>query len=90
MNYVPLSEERLSLSGGASYMRCPDNAILVLIQAEAQAIRIRFCGSNPSASSGFLLEAGQSFEYNGDASKIRLAAAAPGAIANIVYFAPRS
>lgn len=58
----------------------------VLIQAEAQDLRYRDDGFNPSGPVGMLIKAGDTLCYAGDLTKIKLVAATAGAIANILYY----
>lgn len=58
-----------------------------VIQAEAQALRFRDDGIDPTTSVGMLIPAGTSIDYTGDLSKIRLINAVAGAIANVSYYA---
>lgn len=59
-----------------------------IIQAEAQALRWRDDGTNPSATVGMTIPAGGELRYDGsDMSLIKLIAASAGAIANISYYA---
>ena len=59
-----------------------------VIQAEAQALRWRDDGTNPTASVGMTIPAGGELRYDGaDMSLIKLIAASAGAIANVAYYA---
>lgn len=57
-----------------------------VIQAEAQALRYRDDGVDPTATVGMLIPSGTSIDYTGDFNKIRLINATAGAIANISYY----
>ena len=59
-----------------------------IIQAEAQALRWRDDGNNPTASVGMTIPAGGELRYDGaDMSALKLIAVAAGAIANVSYYA---
>ena len=58
-----------------------------LIQAETQGLRWRDDGTDPTTSVGMLIPAGQTLEYAGPLTKLRLINATAGAIANISYYA---
>lgn len=59
-----------------------------IVQAEAQAIRWRDDGTDPTASVGRLIPAGGELRYDGASpSALKLIADAAGAIANISYYA---
>ena len=57
-----------------------------LLQAEAQNIRWRDDGTDPTTSVGMLLNAGQIILYDGDLAKIRFIAATSGGILNVSYY----
>lgn len=58
-----------------------------LIQAETQGLRWRDDGTDPTTSVGMLIPAGQTLEYYGPLSRLRLINATAGAVANVTYYA---
>lgn len=65
----------------------PTDCRIVLLQAETQDIRFRDDGTDPTATGGMLLEAGQQpYEYNGNLQNLRFIAATAGAILNYTYY----
>jgi hypothetical protein len=68
----------------------PGNGNVVMIQAEAQNVRYRADGEDPTASVGVLLAAGESHTIDlgeGTASQIKVIQTAGGAILNVTSFA---
>jgi len=57
-----------------------------LIQAEAQDIRWRADGNDPTAAIGMVLAAGDSIEFVGDLTKLRFIEAVGGATLNAIVF----
>lgn len=87
--YTPLGCEQetalspaTQLSGGV----VPTGATVVLFQAEDQNIRWRDDGTNPTASVGMRLMAGESFLYTGDLKVLRLIEEAASAKVNTCYY----
>ena len=68
----------------------PGNGHVVMIQAEAQNVRYRADGEDPTAAVGVLLAAGESHTIDlgeGTASQIKVIQTAGGAILNVTSFA---
>ena len=68
----------------------PGNGTVVMIQAEAQNVRYRADGEDPTAAVGVLLAAGESHTIDlgeGTAPQIRVIQTAGGAILNVTTFA---
>lgn len=57
-----------------------------LIQAEAQDIRWRDDGTDPTTTVGNLIKANTTLEFQGDLDKFRMIGAVGGAIANVSYY----
>lgn len=74
----------LSLPGATNNGATPRFAV---IQAETQGLRYRDDGTDPTTAVGMLIPAGDSIEYFGPLSKLRLINATAGAIANVSYYA---
>lgn len=83
---TPGGYAQLTGMAAATGLTLPDRTVLTLIQAEAQSIRWRDDGTNPTASVGMILEAGQTLVYNGEPSRIKLIQMVAGAIANVTFY----
>lgn len=57
-----------------------------LLQAENADIRWRDDGTNPTATVGFILPAGESYVYEGDIADLKLIQVSAGAILNVGYY----
>lgn len=64
----------------------PATAKHVLINPETQSVRWRDDGTNPTASVGILVAAGDSFVYSGPLSKIKLIQTAATAKVNLSFY----
>jgi hypothetical protein len=62
------------------------NGRRVILQAEAQVIRWRADGVDPTAAIGMTLAAGESVEFRGDLKKLRFIEAVGGGILNATIF----
>ena len=75
----------------AKALNVPTGATAVLLQADAQSVRWRDDGVDPTASIGMLIPPSSfvlvSFLYEGDLSKIRFIEASSGGILNVSYYA---
>lgn len=81
---------QLAAGSMSSAISIPGNGKVVMIQAEAQNVRYRPDGEDPTSTVGVLLAAGESHSIDlgeGTASQIRVIEAAGGAILNVVSFA---
>ncbi len=74
---IPLRDPSTGLTAKANF---------ALITPEAQAVRWRDDGSDPTASVGMPLAAGVTLQYDGDLSKIRFIEQVGGAKLNISYY----
>ena len=61
-------------------------ANFALIVAEAQDVRWRDDGTDPTATIGMLLKTGVIFQYDGDLSKIKFIETAGSAKVNVSYY----
>lgn len=74
----------------SSAISVPGNGHVVMLQAEAQNVRYRCDGEDPTAAVGVLLAAGESHTIDmgeGTSQQIRVIEAAGGAILNVTTFA---
>lgn len=74
------------ITGISSSTPIPGGGGAAMIQAEAQNIRYRLDGEDPTSTVGTILAAGDSFWYVGDLSKVRVIEVASGAIVNVHVF----
>jgi len=84
---TPLGYQRITDLTGSTGFTIPDGTSHVLVVVEAQAVRWRDDGSDPTATIGMPLSAGDTMEYDG--SKIplvRFIEVVGGAILNISYY----
>lgn len=84
----PLKYEQIVIGGAVKALTPPsgDTAYSALIQAEAQLIRWRDDGSNPTAAVGMRLPVDNILEYDGDLTKIRFMEAVAGGVLNVTYY----
>lgn len=75
-----------SLSSAAGISNIPDNARVALISAEAQAVRWRDDGTNPTASVGMVIAAGADMVYTGDFSAIKFIEVSVSAKVNVSFY----
>lgn len=72
-----------SATGGGAI---PTDTYSAILQAEAQDIRYRDDGTNPSATVGMILKVGIPIEYTGDLTAIKFFEATSGGILNISFY----
>jgi hypothetical protein len=83
---IPLGYQQITATGSAFGLTPPSGAVFALIQAEAQNIRWRDDGTNPTTTVGMILPSSSELQYNGNLTAIKFIAATAGAIANISYY----
>lgn len=74
------------VSGAVGLGTVPAGTRLTLIQAEAQAVRWRDDGVEPTASVGMLLSAGQTLVYNGNPTAIKVIETTATAAVNVTFY----
>ena len=80
---------QLAAGDMTSVTSVPGSGSVVMIQAEAQNVRYRPDGIDPTSTVGILLAAGETHTINigaGNIASIRVIEAASGAILNVVAF----
>lgn len=83
----PLGYEQLPSLGTATALTIPAGCSVVMIQAEAQAVRWRDDGVAPTAAIGYPLAVGADLYYESDRlGAIRFIERAGGAILNVSYY----
>lgn len=80
--YVQLT----SLGSATALSSIPVDTRMALIQPEAQAVRWRDDGTNPSATVGMPLAVGTTLVYTGNLTAIKFIEQTSGAKLNIVYY----
>lgn len=78
--------QQITSLSSATGLTVPSGAILALINCEAQAVRWRDDGTNPTTTVGVNLAVGGTLEYRGDLSAIKFIEIAIGAKLNISYY----
>lgn len=70
----------------ATALTVPAGAAYAVIQVEAQAVRWRDDGTDPTAAIGMPVAVGTTFTYEGPLARIKFIEAAAGAILNVTYY----
>lgn len=86
-----LGYQQLTSIASSTGLTDPSDALrgiptMAVIQAEAQAVRWRDDGVDPTASVGMVLAAGASMNYDGNLNAIRFIQVTAGAILNVSYY----
>ncbi|MDD3644340.1 MAG: hypothetical protein PHR19_02310 [Bacteroidales bacterium] len=82
-----LGYQQITDASSAVGLTVPTGANFAMIVCEAQAVRWRDDGVNPTTTVGMPLAVGVDFSYDGDFNRIKFIAAVAGAIINISYYA---
>ena len=82
-----LGYQQITSLSSAQALTVPVGATMALIVPEAQAVRWRDDGVNPTASVGMPIAVGESFNYDGDLKRIRFIQQTTSATLNISYYA---
>lgn len=86
-NVQPLGYQQITVLTAATALTVPTNSRLAWIQAEAQAVRWRDDGTNPTASVGMVLAAGEGMWYTGNRlAALKFIEAAASAKLNVSYY----
>lgn len=75
-----------SLATAVGLGTIPAGTRLTLVEAESQDVRWRDDGTNPTASVGMVLAAGQTLVYNGNPTTLKLIEVTASAKLNISYY----
>jgi hypothetical protein len=81
-----LGYQQITSTGTAVGLTVPSGANFAMILCEAQAVRWRDDGVDPTTTVGMPLSTGVDFSYDGDLNRIKFIAAVAGAIINISYY----
>ena len=82
----PLGYQQITATAAAVGLTPPAGARIAQIDAEAQPVRWRDDGSNPTATVGMRIPVGSELKYSGDLSAIKFIAETAGAILNVSYY----
>ncbi|MCK5610647.1 hypothetical protein KAR91_52730 [Candidatus Pacearchaeota archaeon] len=82
----PNGFEQITTITTSTGITAPEGTVLAIINVEAQAVRWRGDGTAPTATIGMNRAVGDTFEYNGDFSKLNFIETVVGAILNISYY----
>lgn len=86
--FKPLGYRQVSgISASTTLQDIPRGATVVMVRADAQAVRWRDDGTDPTASIGMPLSAGDTLVYEGDLSAIAFIEQAAGAVLDVAYYA---
>ena len=83
---TPLGYQQITTLSSAQALTVPAGATFAVIDGEAQAVRWRDDGTNPSATVGNQLAVGGILEYGGDLSAIKFIEAVASAKLNVSYY----
>ena len=85
-NYAPVGYEQVTSLSAATGLTVPGGAKMAIIVPESQAVRWKDLGTDPTASVGMPLAAGDYLEYEGDLDNITFIEQASGAKLNVSYY----
>jgi hypothetical protein len=83
---APLGYQQIAVLTAATGLTVPAGARVALIVAEAQAVRWRDDGTNPSATVGMTLAVGDVLEYGGNLAAIKFIEQTASAKLNVSYY----
>lgn len=71
----------------AASLTVPAGTAVVILEPEAQVVRFRDDGTDPTTTVGMPLQVGESYQYTGASpAAIRVIAAVAGGILNVLYY----
>jgi hypothetical protein len=82
----PVGYQQLTSMTNATSLTPPAEARIAVIEAEAQEVRWRDDGVDPTTTVGMLLPVKSAFTYTGVLASLRFIAAVAGAILNVSYY----
>ncbi len=84
---TPRGYEQIASLAAAAGLTVPAGAKRALITPEAQAVRWRDDGTNPTGAVGMTLAVGATLDYRGDLAAIKFIESAASAKLNVSYYA---
>lgn len=85
-NRTPKGYEQVTVLTTAVGLTVPANAAIAIIRPEAQNVRWRDDGTNPTAAVGMPLNVGDTLIYTGDLAALAFIETAVGAKLNVSYY----
>lgn len=85
-NLEPIGHQQIVGLVAATSLTIPTGARYAILKTEAQAVRWRDDGVDPTAAIGMLLDVGDEFFYTGKLSRMRLIQAAATATLDVAYY----
>lgn len=86
LGYVPLGYQQITDLSASTGLTVPAGAKYAVIVAEAQAVRYRDDGTDPTATVGMPLAVGAQMVYSGTLSALRFFEQTGGANLNVLYY----
>lgn len=83
---TPCGYQQITDLSSAVGLTVPEGTVLAIIQPETQNVRWRDDGTNPTASVGMVLAAGNSAVYNGGFAALKFIETAVSAKLNVSYY----
>lgn len=83
---VPLGYEQNDDLDTVQTLTVPEGAKFALIQVEAQTVRWRDDGEDPTTAAGMQLKVGETLTYTGDLSALKFIEETAGAVLNVSYY----
>ena len=88
-NVAYVGYEKITALGSVAQLTVPQDVgspNMVLIEVEAQDVRYRADGIDPTAATGGLMKAGAQYEYTGNLQSLKFIEVSAGAILNVNYY----
>lgn len=83
---IPLGYQQITATGSAVGLTPPAGARMAVVDVEAQNIRWRDDGTNPTTTVGMRILSDNEFVYTGNLSAINFIAETAGSILNVSYY----
>jgi hypothetical protein len=86
LRYVPLGYQQIVALSAATALTVPEGATVAVIESEAQGVRWRDDGTDPTAAIGMPIPSGETLEYSGNLAALRFIEEAASAKLNVSYY----
>lgn len=83
----PLGYQKVTGLSTVKTLTVPARCRSVMLKCETQSVRWRDDGTNPTATDGFGLDAGEEFLYTGKVAKLRFLEVTAGAVLHAGFYA---